>query len=43
LNEIASSHCQPPKGSKRGIVAGQTGRLEVVKTALSDGFDFDHR
>jgi len=23
-----------PQGSKRGIVAGQTGRLEVVKTAL---------
>jgi hypothetical protein len=25
-----------PQGSKQGIVAGQTGRLEVVKTALSD-------
>ena len=25
-----------PQGSEQGIVAGQTGRLEVVKTALSD-------
>jgi len=25
-----------PQGSKQGIVAGQTGRLEVVKTALSN-------
>jgi hypothetical protein len=25
-----------PQGQKQGIVPGQTGRLEVVKTALSD-------
>jgi hypothetical protein len=34
--ETASPHCQPPKAQKQGIVAGQTGRLEVVKTALGD-------
>ena len=32
--EITSPHNQP-QGSERGIVAGQTGRLEVVKTALA--------
>jgi len=25
-----------PQGSEQGIVAGQTGRLEVVKTALGN-------
>src|SRR5262249_3153031 len=34
--EIASPHSQP-QGSEQGIVAGQTGRLEVDKTALGNG------
>src|SRR6516165_4330880 len=33
--EFASPHSQP-QGSEQGIVAGQTGRLEVDKTALGD-------
>jgi hypothetical protein len=35
VDEIASPHVHP-KGSEQGIVAGQTGRLEVDKTALGD-------
>src|SRR6516164_253174 len=35
IDEIAAPHCRPP-GSKQGIVAGQTGGLEVVKAALSN-------
>ena len=35
FNEVASPHCLP-QVSAGGIVAGQTGKLEVVKTALSN-------
>jgi hypothetical protein len=35
IDEIASPHAST-QGSKQGIVTGQTGRLEVVKTALGN-------